>query len=486
MQNTIYNKYFSNEFKTNYGSILSGFDLSQPYQNTAAEFYYESITFSNAQGRIDYDWEPGQGFILAAGIQEMFTRITYTRDLSYGMYMKLNEFDDAVQDMLLLDMGIDPSNPDRAFLKNNLYVNIPYQFIGNSQNDMFVTSGYALVEYGSPDKRFEAELGLRIDHYYLSGRDFSAESKPAISPRLNVDFNVFKNRGIFRSLDLSAGTGLFSSTDIFSYVMESQYDIDTIKPNRSWTSVAGANVDLPAGLSFNIEAYYKYIFDRMYMTAAVNPDGTSMKPFFDGEGRAWGIDLMLQKKQSRYWDGWISWSWNWSKYRNPNAGIYDVDIQSGDQVGNDWYFPFYHRFHNLNLILNFRPAPRFNIYTRFGIASGVPLIKYIGDKPLSYPVWVVNGSKFIEQYYWPSERDENNRTTPEFPLDIKFSFFGKSRQGKARYEAYIAVENVLGLLYTAQGNTTFNEYTGEINADRNSASIGIPFPIPSLGFKISY
>ena len=113
-------------------------------------------------------------------------------------------------------------------------------------------------------------------------------------------------------------------------------------------------------------------------------------------------------------------------------------------------------------------------------------MRRIGSSPISYPVYLVERGKFIEMFYWPSVRDDNNRTTPSLPMDIKFSIFGKNEKGKARYELYIAVENALALLYTSQGNTSFNQYTGEVETGSNAANYEIPIPIPSFGFKISY
>ena len=195
---------------------------------------------------------------------------------------------------------------------------------------------------------------------------------------------------------------------------------------------------------------------------------------------------MLQKIQSRFWDGWLSYSYNWTKYREPNGRIGGMGISGGTR-GDDWYFPSYHRFHNLNLVFNYKPTQKINIYTRFGIASGTLLPKREGDKPISFPVLVYKGedSYFIEIFRWPSTIDENNRTPPSFPLDIKISFFGGNKNGKTRYEFYFAVENILGLLHT-NGNESFNSYTGEIDEGSYSASYDIPIPIPSFGFKLSY
>jgi len=48
------------------------------------------------------------------------------------------------------------------------------------------------------------------------------------------------------------------------------------------------------------------------------------------------------------------------------------------------------------------------------------------------------------------------------------------------------VENLLALVYSPKGNIGFNSYTGEVSTDSSSASYGMPIPIPSFGFKVSY
>ena len=159
-------------------------------------------------------------------------------------------------------------------------------------------------------------------------------------------------------------------------------------------------------------------------------------------------------------------------------------------ISNDWYYPSYHRFHSLNLVLNVRPVPNINIYTRFGLASGMQIIKRVGSGPENYPVYVydpiTDTGYFIEKYYWKEEWDKNNRTTPYMQLDMKISFFYSNKAGRVRLEAYSALENILSLLYTSQGNTYFNPYTGELATGRTSANYSMPFPIPSFGFKYSY
>jgi len=482
-RNIIRKNEFSDDFYQKYPELTSltpsPYDIQDSMKETDLMF--------NVQARADYDWELEKGFLFAAGLQEMFTGYGM-KGGQQGFYeVRFRNMDENDKNRIL---GIFPGPLSPQFL-DDLRISLPVLYSPDAKNFLFTTSGYGLVEYSAPDKRFGAELGLRVDHYYLLGNGFSYGTKPALNPRLNVDFNALKNQWILESLDISAGTGLFSTVDNNVFMAEKHYDIGEIKPNRSWTSVLGTRVTFPEGLIFNIEGYYKHIFNRMYVPITYGLDNLDVNPQFNGTGRVWGIDLMLQKLQSRYWDGWLSYSFSWAKYRDPSSNNANMGISGGTR-GNDWYFPNFHRFHNLNLIVNIKPDPKFNFYTRFGFASGTQLSRRVASGPTTYPVLLYDDSgspgipKFVQRYEWLSVRDENNRTSPTLSMDIKFSYFGKNPSGKVRYEYYFAVENLLSLVYMSQGNTSFNSYTGEINTGSDSASYGLPIPIPSFGFKFSY
>ncbi|MDR0494048.1 MAG: hypothetical protein LBG95_00250 [Treponema sp.] len=483
----IHEKSFSDNFIKNFPYMGAFTNNFQPYEYDEKMTIGEYPRLINAQGRVDYDWELGNGFLAAAGAQELFNKYRYKSDQHalYNVWFA-NLDDKSKEDIAAFIPGFE--NIPQSVLRN-LIVNMPVNYNIDEGNKIFTTSGYGLIEYKTPGGRFGTELGLRVDHYYLSGDGFSLSSRPAFSPRLNIDFNVFRDIGIAQSFDLSAGTGLFSSlNDAVYFLAEKKYGNLEMIPTRSWTSVLGARLEFSGGLIFNIEGYYKYIYDRVYLPISFGFDEIDVRPQTNGEGRAWGIDMMLQKIQSRYWDGWLSYSYTWVKYRDPDFGNANMDGFGGAVRDDRWYYPSFHRFHNLNLVSNFRPAQKFNIYARFGLASGLQLSRRIGDGPLSYPVYVHDpqGGYFIEEYYWPAVRDENNRTTPSLPLDVKFSIFGANKTGKAQYEIYVAIENMLALLYTARGNTSYNSYTGKEDTGSASASYEMPIPIPSFGFMISY
>jgi hypothetical protein len=251
-------------------------------------------------------------------------------------------------------------------------------------------------------------------------------------------------------------------------------------------------VDIAQSYSFNIEGYYKRVFDRAYITADTASSELISPTFhFDGIGNVGGFDLQLQKLESRYIDGWISYTFTWAQYFDPSAGGSGVNMNSIDSVGAQWYFPSFHRFHNCNIVLNIKPIQRFNISTRFGFASGQLTTRSVVDEKIySYPVIYVdeNGERIIIQKYRRDtlERIEE-RAAWELPWDIKFSFFLFDKKGRVGTEIYLAAENLMAMFYHPPGNTNtrFNEYTGKEDTS-GASSFNFGFPLISFGFKWKY
>jgi hypothetical protein len=134
-----------------------------------------------------------------------------------------------------------------------------------------------------------------------------------------------------------------------------------------------------------------------------------------------------------------------------------VDEDGFPETGNDWYYPSFHRYHNLNLVLNFKPRQSFHIATRFGFATGSP------------------------------ERDDNSKRIGfSWPVDVKFSFFRFNPKGKVNTEIYLAIENLQALVYDAIWIARANGYTGEEEPSEYKPVYELPVPMVSFGFKWRY
>ncbi|GHT77677.1 hypothetical protein FACS1894130_02810 [Spirochaetia bacterium] len=456
----------------------------------------------HVQGRVDWDWDLGKGFLLAAGAQELYTR--------WQQYENVNLFMEQSMEDIYKMLGPVAG----AYVVSNLSIAgypeagviRPLTKIVDVDNHGLTTSVYTLMEYTSPNRRFGAEAGIRMDHLYFVGKDFDVVTKPVWNPRLNMDFGILKNRDLFgiagflESLTATVGTGLFSSmNENISFVEGHNRGLDEMKLNRSWTSVIGTKLDFAGGWSFNIEGYYKYIFNRAHILADLTGGSVDVGFGFDGEGRVWGFDLQLQKMESRYIDGWISYTFTHARYYEPSSS--DFGFGGIGEAGNGWYWPSFHRFHNFNLVLNIKPVRRFNIALRFGFASGRIYTEVENEKIIPYPVQQATWNEATHQYdpvldaagnpviiqkFRREVEQVETRGPWNFPLDLKFSFFLFDRKGRVQTEIYLGVENLLSLVYRPETNTSYNEYTGKEDEGGNIASYGLPIPMVSFGFKWSY
>jgi hypothetical protein len=510
--------YYNQGFLDAYGDIFPELDSAMSYHAPGGRAWLESDNhITSVQGRVDLDWELGRGFLAAFGVQELYNR--------WKQYEAVDMFIEQRVGGLLGNWPSDLPNPasllEVAKAENGAIIR-PFVYQLDVANQGLTSSAYALLEWKSPNQRIGAEAGFRVDHLYFIGRDgaggnpFSVQTMPALNPRLNLDFVILKNAGIVDSLALTAGTGLFSSVNDTIAFMEKRNGIGDfdLKPNRSWTSIIGTKIDFPERFSFNIEGYYKYVFNRAYISADIssgNSTDTEARFSFDGEGRIFGFDLQLQKLQSRFWDGWVSYTFTHALYHEPaNAGTSLTGTNVNERRRDDWYYPTFHRFHNFNLVLNIKPVRPIGIALRFGFASG-RLKNKVSDTIVPYPVEVAewDGTKFVEKR-WDEEKrdfvpveagenptiiqkyrrdsyyDSGERTTWSLPLDLKVSFFMFDRKGRVRTEIYLGAENILSLFYNAEANTTFNQYTGRVDTGANSAIYELPIPMISFGFKWTY
>jgi hypothetical protein len=435
----------------------------------------------NIQGRVDVDRDLGRGFLFAAGAQEFYSR--------WGLYQYMEGYAERRTGVFYGPGGVPAAAGDIP-----LYQGIPFISPSDPENGGFTTSAYTLAEYTSPNKRFGAEVGIRLDHFYMRGDGFTLQSYPlfdyrSLNPRLNLDYTLLQNRGPLDSLSVTLGSGLFSSINGNVPYYQGKEDRE-IPFNRSWTNLAGVKAEFEGGWVFNIEGYYKYVFDRTYVRSSIPGGSNEAVTEFrsDGEGRIWGFDLMLQKLESRWLDGWLSYSFNHALYRGEmeNPG-------SSDKTRGIWYYPSFHRFHTLNLVLNIKPVKSFNIAVRAGLASGQPKSK-VGI-PQAYPVQIYDENLqpvydkdgnplVIERWKRGSEYSDTERVDWSIPLDVKFSWF--STRGKIRSEMYLALENLSSLFYKVKGNTSFNTYTGQEDTGSNAAVYELPIPMISMGFKWSY
>ena len=406
------------------------------------------------QGRIDLDFTLHEKVILSSGTGIYWDAYNFTAD---GKVYQIVKKDD---------------DPRPKYKRSIFEVDAKDYF-------SFETFYYISLKLDLFPKVFDIELGTRLDHYYIYNDEIRLNTIPAINPRISLTYTPVRNLPFLEYFSVSIGSGLYSNIPDGAKTLDKDLDLKDfeVKPPKNVTNVLGFEFGLPLDFKFKIEGYYKYYFDRFNREAFATGRNNVA---FDGTGHATGFDILFQRKISRYIDGWITYSFVYARNYLP---INSREKKFGVEKGF-WYYPNYHRFHNLSLVLNVKPMRWMTINHIFKFTSGSPRQKF-DSKEMFFAEY---NNEIIEMYTANYTYDENLRTNPTIGLDLKISFHTYFPRSKVRFATYIACEDILSPLtelILPNEFTSVNQFTGEESIN-NNPQYGIGFPLPSFGIKVNF
>jgi hypothetical protein len=454
---------YSKKFREDYGLISRSYSI-----NDLKSKFSRDSTIHSIQTRLDFDFTLHEKVILSTGVGLTYD-ITYNTNHGdmYGIV-----YDSGIPEFRKIKF--DTVKENKQALKSFLYLNLNFNII--------------------PDT-LKIELGCRADHivYYILGLNetfnnntYHLTTYPVPGPRLNITYTPIKNLIWLDKFTISGGIGLFSKTPVQEIALSKDYGLKDFQFNlpKALSTVLGVEFEFPLGFKFKVEGYYKYYFNYFYVNANNGDDGTEYFVHSDGIGHATGFDLILQRKLSRYIDGWITYSFMYARYYNPYSDGVEEENDPSNPRGQ-WYYPNYHRFHTLSFVLNIKPTQWFTISPSFTFATGTPKVDY--NDPVSYPAYLPDGT-IAEIHSMSSYYSDVLRTNVSFPLNVKFTFNTYLGKSKIKFEAYIALEDILSFITNyilEKDNVEVNPYTGkkELSA---SGSYSMPFPIPSAGIRFAF
>lgn len=411
------------------------------------EWDYKQV-MNSVQTRLDTDIQFTDKIIFSSGGGLIYDNTSY-KELDENWFM--DNFNSEVN----VDLGIDGLNE-------------------------FNSSGYINFNFTPVYDKLEIDTGVRVDHNFSVNEGKLFNTYPALNPRFYIAYTPVRNRPGLEYFTMSFGTGLYSKLPDYIRMLANDADINSfdIKQEKCLTNVLGFEWMFPVGLKLKLEGYYKFYFDRFYTVEYLDSyNNVNYNIHSDGIGHAGGFDVILKRKISRYIDGSLSYSFVYAVYKNPQTDGFEYN-SNGEPLGT-WYFPYFHRFHGFNLNLNIKPADFFTISLLFGVHSG--LIKPAQSSPVMYPYIDSNGT--LLELYRNEESYSEQRTGVSLPLDIRLSYHNYFKNGKVRFETYIAMENILSLFYTPDKGEYLNKYTGEIE-EKGSAAYEVF--MPTFGLKFSY
>jgi hypothetical protein len=359
------------------------------------------------QVRTSFDWTPDKNQVISYGVDEMFEN--WSESDTGTTYPFASQGDFAPQ-------TIDTNLTGKNTLTSGIYLNDKFTLIPG------ILTG---------------EGGLRIDHSFVYGGGEILQTYPVLNPRLRLTYTFLKDWGPVKSMDVNAGSGLYSQFPADNEFLDTQYGVSSLNvgPTRAWFNVLGLDILGIGGETLNLQGYTKSYLDRFY-TAIDASGGTILK--YDGTGSAYGFDLGL-KKQTRFWDFSLSYSFNVTQLYNPGGA--GLTLSDWTTPLGTLYYPSYEVFHTIYLDLTIKPNDGFSILTQGSIASGTP------DSTGGWTNW-------------------------QYPIDIKLDWHGFYPMSKVRWEFYFGCEDVFALLYFIRSNS--------------AASFDLGFPIPSVGYKLSF
>lgn len=249
-----------------------------------------------------------------------------------------------------------------------------FDFRINLTNRITLSSGlrYSFFEQYGPGKVFLFNGARQPDQVsdtlvFSSGESISNYSgwEPRMALRILInDFSSMKfsyNR-MRQYIHLISNTTSITPTDIWKI---SDYHLKPLTGNQ-WSAGYYHNLD-----QNRIETSLEFYFKRMNNLVEYK-DGAQLllnemlsTELINGEGRAYGLELMIRKKSGR-WNGWLSYTYSRS-FRRVRGNYEDEVINAGN-----WFPANFDKPHDLTLVSNHLLHPKWNFSFNYTYSTGRP------------------------------------------------------------------------------------------------------------------
>lgn len=452
------------DYCANHDPVIPLASTEYEIKKLETDFYQDTIT-NNVQTRLDFDFKLHDKITLSTGAGMLLDFLSLT---GYGKYYRINyESGVPFYEKESFDIA-DDIDKQKQILKSYLYLNLLINII--------------------PSK-LELEAGCRLDHAVFIAEGFddgSLNTYPVASPRLLLTYTVINDKKSIKKLSFSTGAGLFSKVPSIESAVTSKYgvnDFDLVIP-KLLTTVLSSEIEFVFGLKIKFEGYYKFYFHRAYLIfiPSSDPDESTVHYHADGIGHTGGFEITIEKNLTRFVGGMINYSFIYARYINPqNENIKNNTTLDGEPTGY-YFYPEFHRFHIINLVLNIKPTSWFTITIMNSLGSGQPKKRY-KDKKMFAAVLDDEDQTIVEMYTRETLYDDFLRKNFYSKLDLKMTFSFYFPKKKLNFDAYFGVEDLLKYVFPSESVQT-DRYSGEETLAPNPST---SFPIiPTIGITLSF
>ncbi len=355
---------------------------------------------------------------------DFFWSLPGNNGLSFGVYGKNYTFNHEIK--------IFPYYPDRP----DKYGVLPdTEIISRNQKDIYKTGGYInLKKYLG--KKLLLNIGGRYDY-------FSMLEEGNFSPRIGFRYSASPR------ISFNAGAGRYFQNPEFINITGDTQNKYALKDMGADHIITGMEYLLTGTTRFTLETYYKRYFNypvvdesgyEMISLANTGSDYGSTgsnRLSSKGEGRAYGIETMIQKKVTGHLYGLVSYSYSEIKHK-----ALDGILRPGT----------FDNRHVANILLGCRINKKYEISLKWRYAGGRPYTPYDYNSSVKEGRGVLDLNRINENRYKDYSR-----------LDLRFDtrdFFSKFT-----LISYTSIENIFDTkniltTYWRNGKQRYNHQTG--------------------------
>lgn len=260
--------------------------------------------------------------------------------------------------------------------------------------------------------------GIRLSGFSNDGKTYFG-LEPRVAARYRVSDRVSAKASyarMYQYLHLIANAGVALPTDIW-YPSTSR-----VRPQRSDQVAAGFSYLLGEQYFINVEGYHKWLANQLQFVdgAQIFVNDELEEEFAVGEGRAYGMEFSIEKKQGRL-TGWVGYTLALTRLQNfetldPNGRF----AQESEGFGP--FSPIYDRRHDISVVGIYEISRRFTASVTFVYGSGD--LSWLPPGRFSFQD--VPGAGF--EAVVPDYRERNNFRLPAYhrlDLGLVYKFFPK-------------------------------------------------------------
>ncbi len=300
-----------------------------------------------------------------------------------------------------------------------------FSFAGPESEIESFNNIHEFVAYIEDDIRIGKVLkinpGIHIADFYLKGQNYFS-----VQPRLSVNLLVTKQTSIKASyarmtqfVHLLTNPGIGLPTDLWLPTTKN------VPPEHSHQWSLGFTQDLPLGLEFTTEGFYKIMENVLEYNPSTNflQDRRSWESLVDiGRGESYGGELLLQRNKGKF-TGWISYtlSWSWRQFERLNRG--------------KKFLYRYDRRHDISVVLNYKFNKNWDVGMTWVYGTGHPVTLGLERyTPIQAQVGQYNATSTLSTGTIISDItnivDRNNFRMPAYHrMDVTVNWYKKLKHG---------------------------------------------------------